>query len=424
MQSVGCGLYMSYRPTLTSIQTAGKLLRSVFEPTPLQFSKELSIKYGARIYLKREDLTPVRSYKIRGSFVKMHSLVTDLGAESVVTCSAGNHAQGVAFGCDWFKIRGDIFMPKITTAQKIRRVKQLGGDSVRIFLEGDTFDECSQYAHHHASETTAPFLHPFDDEKVIEGQGTVAKEILEQSKGRVDVVLLPVGGGGLAAGVSSYFRICSPFTRIIGTGPHGAPAMYRSLEAGSIVTLDTIQTFVDGASVKRVGSRNFPIISENIAKMLQIDEGQVCTKILEMYNDFGLILEPAGVLSLCGLDVLSTEEVKGKTIVVVLSGGNSDVFRMPEIFHRSLAYEGRKHFFRIQFRQTSGALKEFVQTVLGPTDDIIYFRYTKRINRETGPVILGIETENKEDRFRILEAMHKHSIVYETLHADTDLDIF
>jgi len=410
---------MHYKPTLANIKEASKLLRKVFDPTPLQFSKELSMRHGAKIFLKREDLTPVRSYKIRGAFVKMNALLKEGPIKSVVTCSAGNHAQGVAFSCDWFGVRGDIFMPKITTPQKIAKVKQIGGDSVRIFLEGDTFDECYGFAKEHCKDNS--FLHPFDDEKVIEGQATVGQEIMEQISGQVDYVVVPIGGGGLSAGVSSYFKECSPLTQIFGTGPQGAPAMYNSLVKGSIVTLDTIQSFVDGASVKQVGSLNFPLVQANLRKMLQIDEGHVCSKILQMYNESGLILEPAGVLSLCGLDHMNPADIKGKTIVCVLSGGNADVFRMPEIFERSLLYEGRKHYFRILFPQRSGALKEFILNVIGKEDDIIYFRYTKRINQETGPVILGIETKSKGDRARIIEAMNAKGILYESLSGQADL---
>lgn len=409
-----------YKPNIGDVHKATTLLRTVFPPTPLVFSKELSKRHNAKIFLKREDTTPVRSYKLRGAFVKINSLWEKGNLLSVVTCSAGNHAQGVAFGCEAFKIRGDIFMPRITTAQKIQKVKQIGGDHVRVFLEGNTFDECYEHAKKHCNFTRQPFLHPFDDEKVIEGQATVAQEILDQIQEPIDIVVLPIGGGGLAAGVSSYFRECSPTTQIIGTGPLGAPAMYDSLRKGQIVHVDKIETFVDGASVKQVGALNFPLVKQNLSNMLQIDEGHVCSKILQMYNESGVVLEPAGVLSLCGLDCLNEKDIQGKTIVVILSGGNSDVFRMPEIFERSLLYEGRKHYFRIQFPQKAGALKDFIVNVLGPDDDIIYFRYTKRINQELGPVILGLETSTN-DRARIIESMEKNGIRYEALPGHADL---
>jgi threonine dehydratase len=317
-----------------------------------------------------------------------------------------------------FKVRGDIFMPKNTTHQKIQRVKLLGGDHVRIFLEGDTFDACYAHTQEHCRFTNQPFIHPFDDEKVIEGQGTVGLEILEQLKSPIDYIVLPIGGGGLAAGVSTYIRECSPSTTVIGAGPLGAPAMYQSLLQNQIVTLDSIVSFVDGASVKRVGERNFPIVQANLKSMLQIEEGHVCSKILEMYNECGVILEPAGVLSLCALDNM---DIRGKTVVAILSGGNSDVFRMPEILERSLLYEGKKHYYRVEFSQRAGSLKEFVMNILEKEDDIIYFRYTKRLNQETGPVILGIETKTKQDGIRIETNMKKKGIVFVKLRGQVDL---
>ena len=412
---------MAFAPSMHDILTASTLMRTLFEKTPLHFSKELSKHHGARIFLKREDCTPVRSYKIRGAYNKMNALRQDPSIQSVVTCSAGNHAQGVAYSCDAFKIRGYVYMPKNTTKQKIQRVQQLGGEYVKIFLEGNSFDECYAVARERATIAEQPFIHPFDDKKVIEGQATVAHEIINQINEPIDTLVLPIGGGGLAAGVSSYMRECSPSTQIIGTGPLGAPAMYQSLQQGSIVKLNTIQSFVDGASVKSVGSLNFPIVQKNLHTMLQVDEGHVCSKILQMYNECGLILEPAGVLSLCGLDLMNPSEIKGKTIVAILSGGNSDVFRMPEIFERSLQYEGRKHYYRIEFAQRAGALKDFALNVLGKEDDIIYFRYTKRINQETGPVILGLETKSKEDSLRIERAMEAAGIQYEKLSGQVDL---
>ena len=401
-----------------NIRSASILLRKVFQPTPLQFSKELSKKHNAKVYLKREDCTPVRSYKIRGAYTKMNALCSLGNVEAVVTCSAGNHAQGVAFSCVAFQVRGDIFMPKNTTLQKIQRVKQIGGEYVQIFLEGDTFDECQIAARAHCQKSNGHFIHPFDDEKVIEGQGTVALEIFEQIPEPLDAIILPIGGGGLAAGVSSYVRDMYPVGLIYGAGPIGAPAMHQSLMCDQIVTLDKIDTFVDGASVKRVGERNFPIVKANLKSMIQIEDGHVCSKILEMYNDYGVILEPAGVLSLCALD---TMDIQGKVIVAILSGGNSDVFRMPEILERSLLYEGKKHYYRVEFSQRAGSLKEFVLHVLKEDDDIIYFRYTKRINQEIGPVIIGIETKKKIDGLRIELNMKKKGIVFSKLRGQVDL---
>ena len=409
---------MVYTQRVKNTLKAFDLLRTVFDPTPLQFSKELSKKHNAKVYLKREDCTPVRSYKIRGAYTKMDDLCSKGKVETVVTCSAGNHAQGVAFSCVAYQVGGNIFMPKNTTQQKIQRVKQIGGDYVRVFLEGNTFDECQIAAKAYCEAHSLPFLHPFDDDKVIEGQGTVAVEIFHQIPEPLDAIVLPIGGGGLAAGVSGYVRDMYPIGNVYGAGPLGAPAMYQSLLQNRILTLDTIDPFVDGAAVKRVGERNFPIVQSNIKSVFQIEDGHICSKILEMYNDYGMILEPAGVLSLCALDKM---DLQGKVVVAVLSGGNSDVFRMPEILERSLLYEGKKQYFRIEFSQRAGSLKDFVLQVLEKDDDIIYFRYTKRINQETAPVILGIETKTKEGGLRVERAMVTAGLVFTKLQGQVDL---
>ena len=400
-----------YFPKILDIRRAAKRLSSILDVTPLQLNAELSRKHNASIYLKREDLTPVRSYKLRGAYNKMVSM--NIKTTSIVSCSAGNHAQGVAFSCEKLKIHGKIFMPSITTNQKIQKVKQFGGDFVDIVLEGTTFDQSFAIAKQYSIKNSQEFIHPFDDEKVIEGQGTVALEILKQLDRPLDYILLPIGGGGLAAGVSSYIRRASPTTKIIGVEPLGAPSMSAALKQGSILTLDSITTFVDGASVKRVGELNFPICQQNLDDVLLIDEGHVCSKILQMYNESGFIIEPAGVLSLCALDLL---DLRDKTVVSIVSGGNSDVFRMPEIMERSLVYEGLKHYFKIEFPQRPGALKDFILHVLGKDDDIIHFRYTKLINKETGPVILGIQLKNKLDINTILKNMKTMGIVFEKLN--------
>lgn len=401
---------MAYYPKISSIISASKRLSSFSEKTPLQLNNELCLRHDAKIFLKREDLSPVRSYKLRGAYNKM----SQLGSGSVVTCSAGNHAQGVAFSCNKLGIQGDIFMPKITTKQKIDRVKQFGGSQISIFLEGDNFDDSFAIAKKYASETSKEFVHPFDDENVIEGQATVGLELCEQMEMPIDYLFLPVGGGGLAAGVSSYMRYVSPKTKIIGVEPLGAPSMYESFKNGLVVRLDTINSFVDGASVKQVGALNFPICKKNLDDMILIDEGHVCSKILQMYNESGFIIEPAGVLSLCALDIFA-DEIKGKNIVSIISGGNSDVFRMPEILERSLVYEGLKHYFKIQFAQKTGSLKEFILKVLGSNDDIIYFRYTRTINRETGPAVIGLQVRYKDDIKRVIQTMNELGIEFKKL---------
>lgn len=410
----------TYYPKIKNIEKAAYLIRSLFPPTPLNYHPDLSLKYFANIFLKREDLTPVRSYKIRGAFNKMNSLDNKMG---IVSCSAGNHAQGVAYSCNKLEIPGDIFMPKITTKQKIDKVKKFGGKYVNIFLEGNNFDESFDISKKYSLEKSKEFVHPFDDEKVIEGQGTVGLEIVEElmkSNRSLDYLFLPIGGGGLSAGVSTYIRHLSPLTKIIGVEPLGAPSMYESFKQNKIIKLDKINTFVDGASVKRVGDLNYPICKKNLDDIILIDEGHVCSKIIEMYNESGLIIEPAGVLSLCALDQM-TDEIKNKNVVSIISGSNSDVFRMTEIMERSLIYEGLKHYFKIEFPQRAGALKDFILTVLGKNDDIIYFRYTKIINKETGPVIIGIQTKTKNDVVLLINNMEKAGITYEKLMNVSDL---
>ena len=402
-----------YYPTIESIETAFFNIKNIVEPTPLNFHNELSSKYNSNIWLKREDLTPVRSYKLRGAFNKMSSLTNKNG---IVSCSAGNHAQGVAYSCNNLNIPGDIFMPKITTKQKIDKVVKFGGKYVNIFLEGNNFDESFESAKKYSLQNKKEFIHPFDDEKIIEGQGTVGLEITYQlmKNKTIDYIFLPIGGGGLAAGVSTYIKKLYPNTKIIGVEPLGAPSMYESFKQNRIVKLDKINTFVDGASVKKVGELNYPICSKYIDDIILIDEGHVCSKIIEMYNENGYIIEPAGVLSLCALDIMKNE-IKYKNIISIISGGNSDVFRMPEILERSLIYEGKKLYFKIQFPQKAGALRDFILNVVGNNDDIIYFRYTKIINKEMGPVIIGIETKNKEDSFILISRMRKSNIIFEKL---------
>jgi threonine dehydratase len=390
-----------------TVLKALELMRRFFKETPLEHSQALSKAYNANLYLKREDLSPVRSYKIRGALNKMSSLESHV--EDVVTCSAGNHAQGVAYACNKLGINADIYMPKITTKQKVDKVKAFGGDRVKIFLEGDTLADSFEAA----MQSHKPFVHPFDDARVIEGQATVGAEILNEIA-NPDYIILPVGGGGLAAGVSSYVKENSPNTKIVAVEPTGAASLTAAIAEGKPITLKDINTFVDGASVSRIGALNFPLCRDNIHRVMRVDEGHTCSKILQMYNESGYIIEPAGVLSLCALDLMK-HLLHNKTVVCVISGGNSDVFRMPEILERSLVYEGRKHYFRLELPQQAGALKQFITSVLGPDDDIIYFRYTKLINKETGPIILGIETKNVSDSAILMLQMQNAQIKFKKL---------
>jgi len=404
-----------YKPSLLSVEAALKIVRNVFNKTPLERNTLLSSSHGCHVFLKREDLSPVRSYKIRGALNKL----SGFSGSRVVTCSAGNHAQGVAFACSKMGISADVFMPSITNKQKVNKVSAFGGKNVSLFLDGANFDESYDISMDHCKKHGYSFVHPFDDEKVIEGQATVGLEILEDLPS-IDYLLLPVGGGGLGAGVSSVFRELSPKTKIIGVEPVGAPSLTMALSAGGPVKLGSINTFVDGASVKRVGDLNFPLLRTGLDSVLLVDEGHVCSKILQMYNENGIIIEPAGVLSLCALDLLKGS-IEGSTVVSVVSGGNSDVFRMPEILERSLIFEGKKLYFRIEFPQRAGALRDFILNIMGPTDDIIYFRYTKHINKEFGPVVIGVETRCREDSSKLIEAMKASRVSFEQLTNINDI---
>ena len=314
------------------IEKAHLNIRSLFNPTPLNYHCELSTKYNSNVWLKREDLTPVRSYKIRGAYNKMVSLINK---KDIITCSAGNHAQGVAYSCNKLEIYGDIFMPKNTTKQKINKVEKFGGKYVNIFLEGNNFDEASFIAKEHSLKNNKELIHPFDDEKVILGQATVGYEINYQlmKHTNIDYIFLPVGGGGLAAGVSSYIKELYPNTKIIGVQPLGAPSMFEAFRQNKVITLDKISTFVDGASVKKAGNLNFPICKENLNDIILVDELSICRKIVEVYNEYGYVIEPAGVLSLCALDLLK-EQIKNKNIISIISGGNSDISRIAEFLQK------------------------------------------------------------------------------------------
>jgi threonine dehydratase len=402
---------MSYFPKIRDIAKARENLNKIMGYTMMKRNLDMSIKYNSNIYLKREDLTPVRSYKIRGAYNKISNLDR---STRLTTASAGNHAQGVAFSSNLLSMKSDIFMPKITPKQKIDKVIKFGGQYSKIHLEGNNFDESSKIANEFMKSNNSEYIHPFNDSLVIEGQGTVGYEILNQLS-NIDYIILPIGGGGLASGVSACVKQINSNIKIIGVEPMGAASMKEAIKQNKLVTLDKIDTFVDGAAVKRVGELNFNICKETLDDIIVIDEGHVCSKLIEMYNQHNFIFEPAGVLSLCALDMLHPE-IKNKNVVCIISGGNSDVFRMTEILERSLIYEGLKHYFKIQFPQKAGALKDFILNVLGKDDDIIYFKYEKIINKELGPVILGIELKNKKDINQIIDKMNKNDILYEKVN--------
>ncbi len=402
-----------------NVNAAAEVLKSVVLKTPLQYHRKLSEKFKAEIYVKREDLQVVRSYKLRGAYNLIQSLTEEQRNRGVVCASAGNHAQGVAFSCKHLDIKGVIYMPAITPKQKINQVKMFGGDNIEIVLTGDTFDECQAHALEYTQKNNMVFIPPFDHVKVIEGQGTVAKEILDEVSG-IDYVFVPIGGGGLCAGLGEYFKTYSPQTKIIGVEPTGAPSMKEALKEGKPVKLEKIQRFVDGASVQRVGDLTFTFCKEILADMLLVPEGKVSSTILQLYNQDAIVAEPAGALSIAALDQYA-EQIKGKKVVCILSGGNNDIDRMQEIKERSLLYEGLKHYFIVRFAQRPGALKEFVNQILGPTDDIVRFEFIQKHNKETGPALIGIEVKSTEDFKSLIERMDGHKLNYTLVNQNENL---
>ena len=405
---------------LHQIEEAKKQLQDIVMATPLAKNLNLSNEFNANILLKREDLQTVRSYKIRGAYNKISTLTAEEQEQGVICASAGNHAQGVAYSCKLLQIKGKIYMPKTTPKQKIKQVKLFGGTYVEIILTGDTFDDAYAAAIAESTKNKMAFIHPFDDVKVIAGQGTVALEILESYKKPIDYVFVPIGGGGLASGLSEVFKHLSPATKIIGVEPEGAPSMHTSIANSKVTVLENIDKFVDGAAVKQVGKLTFDICKKNLDDIILVPEGKVCTTILRLYNEEAMVVEPAGALSISALDFYK-EKIKGKTVVCIVSGSNNDIERTAEIKERSLLYEGLMHYFMIQFPQRPGALKEFVNDILGPDDDITYFQFTKKNSREVGPAVVGLELKNKNDIKAIQSNMDNKGFEYKYLNDKLDL---
>ncbi|MGA9590314.1 MAG: threonine ammonia-lyase IlvA [Salegentibacter sp.] len=410
----------TYKPELKAVKEAAERIAKVVVKTPLADSFTYSKKLDARILLKREDLQQVRSYKIRGAYNKISSLPQEQLSKGVICASAGNHAQGVAFACNKLQAKGVIYMPITTPRQKVKQTKMFGGEWVEVVLKGDTFDDSYKNAMKHGDKFGLVFIHPFDDEKVIEGQATIALEILEQADEPIDYVFAPLGGGGLLAGISSVFKQLSPNTRIIGVEPEGAASMTSSLREGRVVELEEIERFVDGAAVQKVGSRNFAICKENLDKMITVPEGKICQTILDLYNQDAIVVEPAGAMAICALDFFA-EEIKGKNVVCIVSGSNNDITRTAEIKERALLYSGLKHYFVVSFPQRAGALKEFVEKVLGPNDDITHFEYSKKHHRENGPAVVGIELNDPADFGPLVERMKKLNFYGEYLNDKPNL---
>ncbi|MGI8600060.1 MAG: threonine ammonia-lyase [Chitinophagaceae bacterium] len=394
-------------------------LKKVVKKTPLEFNKNLSEKYNCQVFLKREDLQVVRSYKIRGAYNLMSSLPADKLSKGVVCASAGNHAQGFAYSCKLLGARGVVFMPVITPQQKVQQTKMFGEDFIEVRMVGDNFDDCAFAAKAYTLQHQMTFIPPFDDEKIIEGQGTVGLEIANELSD-IDYVLIPVGGGGLAAGVGSFFNTYYPATKIIGVEPEGAASMKAALEHGEPVTLPEIDKFVDGASVKRVGDITFKYCKKILQEIIIVPSGKVCSTILKLYNENAIVVEPAGALSIAALDAVA-DQIIGKRVVCIVSGSNNDIDRMQEIKERSLQYEGLKHYFLVRFAQRPGALKQFINHVLGPTDDITRFEYMQKHNKEMGPALVGIELQSRDDYDSLLKNMEFYNVNYVELNKDSNL---
>lgn len=410
----------AYYPAVEEIIKASKVLEEILEPTPFKKNNNLSEMYDAQIFLKREDLQMVRSYKIRGAYNKIRSIEPERLASGIVCASAGNHAQGVAFSCNKLKIKGSIYMPTTTPRQKIDSVRMFGRDYVDIVLTGDTFDAANAAAIEYAKQSGKTFIPPFDDPKIIEGQGTIGYEILQQAKQPLDYIFVPIGGGGLASGIGSYIKRMSPSTKVIGVEPAGAPCMKTAIEKGEIVELEHIDKFVDGAAVKKAGALTYEVCKRVLDDIIIVPEGAVCTTIINMYNKNAIVVEPAGALSVAALRFYA-DKIRGKNIACIVSGSNNDIIRMEEIREKSLLYEGLKHYFIVNFPQKSGVILSFVRDILGPEADLVHFQYIKKTNKDFGPALIGIEVTNKACIEEITRRMNEQNFSYEYINENNKL---
>ncbi len=405
-----------------SVARATRRMRSTFAATPLQRNAFLSDRYDAEIYLKREDLSPVRSYKIRGAFNAIVEALNHGANDQFVCASAGNHAQGVAHACAHFGVKGVIFMPVTTPRQKIHKTRSFGGDMVEVRLEGDYFDETLAAARAYCAQVNGTFLPPFDDENVITGQASVAEEICQQlpEDVSIDMIVMPVGGGGLSAGITRYFADQSMDFRFV--EPKGAPSLKTALMAGKVTRLDSIDSFVDGAAVAQIGALNFAALRDfSVKHCLLVPEDRLCATMIEMLNIEGIVLEPAGALSIDGLRDI--DDIRGKTVIAIVSGGNFDFERLPDVKERALRFEGLKKYFILQMPQRPGALKDFLD-LLGPEDDIARFEYLKKSARNFGSVLIGIETRAPEGFARLTDEMAKAGFAFEDITDNTALANF
>ncbi|MCS4488875.1 threonine ammonia-lyase IlvA [Streptococcus sciuri] len=409
--------------TAKNIVEAYKVLKSVVEKTPLDFDRYLSEKYGATIYLKRENMQKVRSFKIRGAYYAISQLSDDEKKRGVVCASAGNHAQGVAYTCNEMQIPATIFMPVTTPQQKIGQVQFFGGSFVSIQLVGDTFDASAQAAQDFTKAEGMTFIDPFDDDNVQAGQGTVAYEIYEQAQEEgvsFDQIFVPVGGGGLISGVATYIKDVSPEIEVIGVEASGARSMRAAFDKGYPVKLENIDKFADGIAVQKVGQHTYEVARKYVDSLIGVDEGLISETLIDMYSKQGIIAEPAGAASIAALEMMK-EDIKGKTVVCIISGGNNDINRMQEMEERALIYDGVKHYFVVNFPQRPGALREFVNDILGPKDDITRFEYIKRANKGKGPVLIGITLDNKDDYAGLLDRLRQFDPNYINLHGNESL---
>lgn len=405
------------------VVAANDVLKNVVVRTPLEFDRYLSEKYQATVYLKRENMQKVRSFKLRGAYYAISQLSDEEKSRGVVCASAGNHAQGVAYTCNEMKIPATIFMPVTTPQQKIGQVQFFGGSFVNIQLVGDTFDASAQAAQDFTKAEGMTFIDPFDDDNVQAGQGTVAYEIYEQAQEEgvsFDQIFVPVGGGGLISGVSAYIKDVSPEIEVIGVEASGARSMRAAFDKGYPVKLENIDKFADGIAVQKVGQRTYEVARKYVDKLIGVDEGLISETLIDMYSKQGIIAEPAGAASIAALEVMK-DDIKGKTVVCIISGGNNDINRMQEMEERALIYDGVKHYFVVNFPQRPGALREFVNDILGPKDDITRFEYIKRANKGKGPVLIGITLDNKNDYAALLERLAQFDPNYINLHGNESL---
>jgi threonine dehydratase len=405
---------------IDDVRRAAERLAPLGVCTPLQLNPRLSERTGSRVYLKREDLQAVRSYKIRGAYNFIVGLPGDVLAAGVVCASAGNHGQGVAWSCRHLGVRGAVFVPERTPRQKVARIRALAGDLVELRMVGETFDDANAAALRYSDDTGATVVPTFDHPATIAGQGTVALEVVEQLGGPPDVMVVPVGGGGLISGVAVALDGLYATTDIVGVQPNGAPAMLRSLEAGHRVTIDIDDGFIDGAVVRTPGDLTLEIVRELVPNLVVVEEGRVCTEQLELYQVDGIVAEPAGALALAALDAL-TPELAGRTVVCILSGGNNDVARYDEIIERSLVHQGLKHYFVVAFPQRPGALRQFLDECLGPRDDIVLFEYIKKNDRELGPALVGIELTERGDLEPLLARVAESGLAVERLPPESPM---